>query len=422
VLDAIPSLVPWALDAALASQVTPRPSVDASYRLFDSGPINRMPAVSSEWLFPLARWKDAVSALLAEAATLRTRPQAVGGCPIGVRFVGASPHFLAMSQGEPGERFVSVEVPLFSTEHDRRTLQYRYELLATRLGGRPHWGKHHRARPMRLARRYPEAPRFLRARSSIDPDERFANRSAHAEGLTARPVPLPVLGAINVYDSTVARAVLDLGAAPTTIQVDTRRFDVSASAADVARAFQDVLEQPGRLIARRFEVLRERGREGQPFVLGERFQGRFALDAQLLEDTRPHPSLWARLLRALGVRDALRALENEGLSNYGQITQLDLEPTPGQPFSIAYAYLTGTPFAGHSRFTVTPTGPGRCHYVEQLTFQPLDVVKQAIMATIGLRLHNHVVFGQVEAAADWLDVDFEPLDLHDLGTATGPLP
>lgn len=43
------------------------------------------------------------------------------------------------------------------------------------------------------------------------------------------------------------------------------------------------------------------------------------------------------------------------------------------------------------------------------------------MKTIGLRLHNHVVFGQVEAAADWLDVDFEPLDLDDLGTATGPL-
>lgn len=421
-LDACPRLVPWALDTMLSLQATRAPAVDASHRLFDLGPLHRLPTAASEWFFPMSRWKEAVSALLAEAERLRARPQAITSCPFCVRFVRASPHFLAMSEGEAEASFCAVAVPVFSSEHDRRTLQYRFDLLATRLGGRPHWGHHHRARPARLERRYAKACRFLAVRAALDPTERFANTSSFAEGLTPSPVPSPVLGRVDTFDTSVPREVLPLGAARTPVQVDVRRFTLAAPVPEVVRAFQEVLQQPGRLVARRFEVLRAPGRAGLPFVLGERFQGRFALDARLLEDTRRNPSVGARLLRALGARDVLQALEDDGLSNFGVMTELDLAPAPGAPATISYAYLTGTPFAGQSRFTVTPDGPHRCRYVQQLTFQPLDELKELVMDLVGLRLHNQVVFGQVEAAADWLGVDFEPLDLEHLGTATGPVP
>ncbi len=419
-LDALPFAVRPALDMAMRSQATMTPHVDASYRIFDLGSVNDMPAVATEWFFPMDRWKDAVDALLRAAARLAVRSD-IGGVPFGVRFIKASPHFLAMTRGEPDEVFCSVELPVYSTEHDRRTLMVHYERIAARHRGRPHWGQLHRTRPGKLAERYPEIDRWKAARARLDPQERFANFTSHAEGLTPSRMPHPVIGDVGFYDTSVVREVLPMNRpGSTAVMVDRRRFRVEASAAEVARALNEVMIEPGLLIGRRFMVVRAEDRTGKPFEVGEHFQGRFALDEQLLEDTRPKPPLWTRLLRKAGVQKALQYIEDHGLADYGMVERLELDPAPGQPYAIRYAYTTGTPFSGYSDFTVAPIDAGRCLYTERITFQPENELARLSMELIGIRLHNQVVFGQVEATADRLGVEYEPLDPDDLGKATGP--
>ncbi len=400
-------------DLLLRGQATNgRPHVDASYAIFNLGDsVNEMPVVASEWFFPMSEWKLAVDELLKEAERLRARPAAVGGVPFGVRFIKASPHYLAMTHGDKDDVFCSAELPLFSSEHGRSAIEWHYDRIATRHHGRPHWGQLHRPRPHMLGARFPEIKAWREVRAKIDPDERFANFQSRADGLTSHRVPHPVIGNVDFFDAKVPREVLPVdeeGRQP--VHVDRRRFVVEAPAAKFVEAFQEVMLQPGLLLAGRFEVIRREDLVGQPFSLGEHFQGRFAIDEQLLQDTLPHPAWWTRVLEKIGVNKLLQALEDTNLSNFGEVTELDLSPAAGEPYSIRYAYLTGTPFAGKSHFTVEALDARRCEYTEEITFQPLDEMKALAMKVLGLRLHNEVVFGQVEAAADRLGVHYEALD------------
>lgn len=421
-LDELPLAVEPALDFALRDQATKpgAPHRDASFRIFNLGAINDMPAYAAEWFFPMKHWKAAVDALLREAARLRARPHVLGACPFGVRFIRASGHFLAMTEGAAGEVFCSVELPMYTTEHHPDTLQYAYERVAERHHGRPHWGQLHRARPSLLAQRYPKLARYRDVQKAIDPNERFANRRSYAERLTKTRVPRAVVGDVDFYEETSPRRrVLPLGHYPgMRIYVDRRRFDVETSAARFVEGFRRVLEQPGFLVAHQFEVLRQEGLVGKEFSLGERFQGRFALDEMLVGDATLRPTWWMRLLAALHVRPLLESLEDQALSNFGEVTRLELG-AEGRDSVIEYKYLTGTPFAGNSLFTVTPTGPSSCRYVEQITFQPTDPIKEATFLAIGLRMHNKVVFGQVEAAADLAGARYTPLDPDDTGKPNG---
>src|SRR6185436_12740169 len=141
-------------------------------------------------------------------------------------------------------------------------------------------------------------------------------------------------------------------------------------------------------------VLRQRDCVGQKFAIGERFQGRFAIDKQLVEDASPHPACWTKILRAAHADKILQLFEDASMSNYGEVRELAL------PHRIQYVYLTGTPFAGDSLFTVEEVDHDRCRYTEQITFQPTNEQNALAMELIGLKLHNQVVFGQVEAACD----------------------
>jgi hypothetical protein len=143
--------------------------------------------------------------------------------------------------------------------------------------------------------------------------------------------------------------------------------------------------------------------------VGERFQGRFAIDKQLVQDARPKPAWWTKILRALDVDKILEIAESALMSNYGEVTELSL------PHRIRYVYLTGTPFAGDSLFTVEAIDETHCRYTEQITFQPTNELNALAMEHIGLKLHNQVVFGQVEGACDLLGCHHTPLDPFDTG-------
>jgi L-gulonolactone oxidase len=406
-LGAFPQLVPNALAWAMKSQATAdqSPWVDHSYGIFDLGTINDMPALATEWFFPFAKWRDAVESMLAEARKLSLRPRAIGGVPFGVRFVKGSPHFLAMSHGAPDDVFCTIELPVYDDEHDRNTLLRGYERAAEKHGGRPHWGQAHHPRRHKHHHRYPRFRDWKKIRNELDPKEAFANLSSYREGFTETPMLRPVVAhELEPFDpNKPVRVVLPIDPSRV-VHVDRRRFDVHASAAKFVDAFEKALLQPGALVAHKFEVLRPKDRVGHDFIVGERFQGRFAIDKQLVEDASPHPAWWTKILRAAHVDKILELFENASMSNYGEVRELSL------PHRIQYVYLTGTPFAGDSLFTVEEVDDARCRYTEQITFQPTNERNALAMELIGLKLHNQVVFGQVEAACDLLQCDHTPLD------------
>ena len=407
VLDAFPQFVPGALAWAMRTQATKpdAPWVDHSQHIFDLGSINKMPALATEWFFPFSKWRDAVESLLAEARKLSLRPRAIGGVPFGVRFVKASPHFLAMTHGEPGDLFCTIELPVYDDEHDRNTLLRGYERAAEKHHGRPHWGQAHHPRRHKHHHRYPMFREWKKIRHELDPKEAFANRSSYREGFTDVPMLRPVVAhELEYFDpDEPERAVLEIDPSRE-VHVDRRRFDVHASADEFVDAFQRALLEPGALVAHKFEVLRPRDRVGRMFSIGERFQGRFAIDKELVQDASPHPAWWTSLVRAAHIDKIFELIEDAKMSNYGEVTELSL------PHRIQYVYLTGTPFAGNSLFTVEQIDDKRCRYTEQITFQPTSESNARAMELIGLKLHNQVVFGQVEAACDLLDCHHTPLD------------
>jgi L-gulonolactone oxidase len=405
-LDTFPQLVPGALAWAMRSQQTKDgPWVDHSQKIFDLGSINDMPALATEWFFPFAKWRDAVETMLAEARKLSLRPRAIGGVPFGVRFVKASPHFLAMTYGKDDELFCSIELPVYDDEHDRNTLLRGYERAAEKHGGRPHWGQAHHPRRHKHRHRYPRFDDWKKIRDALDPNEAFANLSSYREGFTDTRMLHPVIAhELDTFDpKNPMREVLEIDPSRA-VHVDRRRFDVHASAAKFVEAFQRALLEPGALVAHKFEVLRQADRVGELFAVGERFQGRFAIDKQLVEDASPHPACWTKILRAVHVDKILQLFEDKTMSNYGEVTELSL------PRRIQYVYLTGTPFAGNSLFTVEAIDDDHCRYTEQITFQPTNEQNALAMELIGLKLHNQVVFGQVEAACDLLHCHHTPLD------------
>ncbi len=406
-LETFPQLVPNALAWAMKSQATHEnaPWVDHSYGIFDLGSINDMPALATEWFFPLPKWRDAVESLLAEARKLSLRPRAIGGVPFGVRFVKGSPHFLAMSYGKSTDVFCTIELPVYDDDHDRDTLLRGYERAAEKHGGRPHWGQAHHPRRHRHHHRYPRFHDWKKIRHELDPKEAFANLASYREGFTDTRMLHPVVAhELEDFDpKEPAREVLPIDPSRV-VHVDRRRFDVNAGAAKFVDAFEKALLQPGALVAHKFEVLREKDRVGEDFIVGERFQGRFAIDKQLVEDASPHPAWWTKILRAARVDKILELFENASMSNYGEVRELSL------PHRIQYVYLTGTPFAGNSLFTVEEIDDTHCRYTEQITFQPTNERNALAMELIGLKLHNQVVFGQVEAACDLLDCHHTPLD------------
>src|SRR5690606_22463622 len=76
------------------------------------------------------------------------------------------------------------------------------------------------------------------------------------------------------------------------------------------------------------------------------------------------PKFWRNLFKDLYEHEAIQTItceiENGLTSDYGEITLLDLDPAPGQPYRMQYKYLgvkdpqSGSPISGSSMFLVTP--------------------------------------------------------------------
>ncbi|MBI4953968.1 MAG: hypothetical protein HY908_18230 [Myxococcales bacterium] len=205
----------------------------------------------------------------------------------------------------------------------------------------------------------------------------------------------------DVYDKTV----LPLDPEGTVaIKRGIHCIDVGARAADVMPAFTAVLEDPGRRFGL-IELLRTPDRVGRPYLVGERFQGRYIIEKAVEEELSelPFGGLWSGISRALVVLSpdpVLEFVEDKMLSDYGVITDLVTSPAPGQPYRLRYEYLEGTPIAGFLSIECLDTGPASCRFTQLSEYQEQGIEILLVYGTAVLKMHERVFYEMVKQAAD----------------------
>ena len=193
------------------------------------------------------------------------------------------------------------------------------------------------------------------------------------------------------------------------IKRDVHEFVVEAAADAFADAFRRVVTDPTATFGL-IRVKRPAERMGEPFEVGERFQGCFSLERALAGFTG-RAALAERLTGVPGIAALVRGIEDGMLSNYAEVHGIDLEPEPGRPYRLEYRYLKGTPIAGSTVWTIEPLGPRQCRATQVFEYQETDGMALANFQRFGLKFHDQVVHEQVRRAAELVGA-----------TATGTVP
>jgi len=190
------------------------------------------------------------------------------------------------------------------------------------------------------------------------------------------------------------------------VKRDVQEVLVDVEASQLAAAFQSVMSDP----ARRFGLIRvDRLPESssRPFQAGDKFQGRYQLEAAAQAELRGHLRKWfGELAEGDDVERLLCAIENQHTSDFGQIRTLDMWPAPGKPYVLEYVYLDGSPIAGSSTFAISDVtdagllarhGVSRAALLRQVfEYQEQSGSFASFFTRGGLRLHNEVVFSQAQ--------------------------
>jgi hypothetical protein len=204
----------------------------------------------------------------------------------------------------------------------------------------------------------------------------------------------------DVYDKKVLG--LDPGSA-VAIKRDVHTIDVGGKAADLMAAFATTLQTPGKMFGL-IQVLRTADKAGQPFTVGERFQGRYSIDDAIIDGLKKSwldslaPGV-AKLIEVLDLDRAFDLVENLILSDYGLITTIDLSPPPGQPARFRYEYLEGTPIGGSLQVICEETGPNTCRFTQISEYQEIRLEVVLVFGTMVLKMHDQVFYEEVKQAA-----------------------
>ncbi|MFT3775747.1 MAG: hypothetical protein QM820_61150 [Minicystis sp.] len=204
----------------------------------------------------------------------------------------------------------------------------------------------------------------------------------------------------DVYDKKVL--ALDPQSA-IAIKRDVQTIDVGAKASDMMAAFAGTLQTPGKMFGL-IQVLRTPDKTGQPFAVGERFQGRYSIDDAIIEGLKKSwlealaPGV-AKLIEVLDLDKVFDVVENLILSDYGLITEIDLSPPPGKPARFKYEYLEGTPIAGSLTVECQETGPSSCRFTQISEYQEIRLEVVLVFGTMVLKMHNQVFYEEVKQAA-----------------------
>jgi hypothetical protein len=192
------------------------------------------------------------------------------------------------------------------------------------------------------------------------------------------------------------------------IKRDVHELEVAIDAARFAAAFRDVVTDPTSMFGL-IRIRRHPRRLGRAFEPGERFQGCFSLERAMLGALERRgmarvATAAAAVLARPAVARAVTWVEDQMLSNYAEIEEMVLEPAPGQPHSLRYRYLDGTPIAGSSIFVIDALGPDRCRVRQIFEYQEVNAMALSTFQRFGLKYHDQVVHMQIHKAAVRLGV------------------
>ena len=133
-----PSLAPALIESAMKALVNPCYD-EVSYKVFNIGKANLVPAYSSEIGVPMdGRHIEAVEIIFEVAAARRRLGEVYQSSPIALRFVKASPAYLSMMHGRDT---MMIELIQLRGNEGGFELLAAYEEALYALGGRPHWGQ-----------------------------------------------------------------------------------------------------------------------------------------------------------------------------------------------------------------------------------------------------------------------------------------
>jgi FAD/FMN-containing dehydrogenase len=183
VLNLFPQLTPDVIDQAMRAIVANY--VDRSYRVFNVGKANYVPAYGSEIGFTLDRYLAAIERILAIAAKRQQLGQAYLTSPFALRFVKASSAYLSMMQGADT---CMVEFPMLDHTIGGKELLQEIETEMFAFGGRPHWGLLNFLSDAGglIEAMYPLLPNWLDVFHQIGPNGTFANAFTERCGFTPR--------------------------------------------------------------------------------------------------------------------------------------------------------------------------------------------------------------------------------------------
>jgi hypothetical protein len=191
------------------------------------------------------------------------------------------------------------------------------------------------------------------------------------------------------------------------IKRDAHELQVDASADRLANAFHQVMMDPDTMFGY-IKVIRAPANVGAPFTLGERFQGRYDLAKAILDNLASSSLKFLLgpirfLLTHPPLQNIIDWIDDRFLSDYGEIQEIKLgSPQRGEPeiYQLRYAYLTGSPIAGSSTFTIVPTDRHNCRLTQIFLYQEVSSFYIKILSKDGIRFHNQVVYMQTKKSAD----------------------
>ena len=174
-----PALLASRFDAVLADMADDAYD-NVSYKVFNIGEANRLPAVSMELGVTLEgdRHLETVDRILAIAARRRKEEKLVHTSPIALRFVAPSRACASMMQGQPT---MMIELILVDGTRGGDALLAGYEEELADLGVRPHWGQINALTPARVRELYPRWEEWLAVERELNASGRV-RLAVHAPG------------------------------------------------------------------------------------------------------------------------------------------------------------------------------------------------------------------------------------------------
>ena len=179
ILDALPDTAPGRTDSMLGF-LADNEYTGPSYKVLNIGAANLLPAYSSELAVPLDHFAEAIDRLIEVAARHRDLGRVYHTGLVALRFVKASPAYMAMMHGRDT---MMIELIQATDTEGGFELLAAYEEALYDLGGRPHWGQVN-ALAGPLARMYPEYDRWMAVHDELNASGVFDSPFSKRVGIT----------------------------------------------------------------------------------------------------------------------------------------------------------------------------------------------------------------------------------------------